>query len=43
MKHYANWSFLELYNLPIALRTWFVQQYIEQKEKEKKALENNSS
>ena len=25
LKQYGNWSFLEAYNLPIGLRTWFVK------------------
>jgi len=41
MKEYSNWSFLELYNLPIPLRSWFLKKYIELKENEKKAIENN--
>jgi hypothetical protein len=29
LKNKSNWSFLEMYNLPIALRKWFVEKYIE--------------
>jgi hypothetical protein len=40
-KRNSNWSFLELYNLPVALRTWFIEEFIEQKNREREAAENN--
>jgi hypothetical protein len=40
-KRHANWSFLELYNLPVALRTWFIQEFVEQKNRETEAQENS--
>ena len=30
LKHHGHWSFLEAYNLPIGLRTWFVNRLIKQ-------------
>ena len=29
LKNNYAWSFLELYNLPVALRTWFVEKYVD--------------
>lgn len=29
MKNSHNWSFIEMYNLPVALRKWFVNRYAE--------------
>jgi len=39
LKYHGGWSFLEAYNLPIGLRTWFIKKLMEQFEKEKEALE----
>ena len=25
LKHHGGWSFIELYNLPVGLRTWWMQ------------------
>jgi len=33
LKNVHSWSFLELYNLPVALRGWFVEKYLEQASK----------
>lgn len=33
MKTYMNWSFEEVYILPIVLRNWFFQKWIEEKSK----------
>ena len=45
LKYSGGWSFSEAYNLPIGLRTWFVQRLISQIEKENEAMKNaqNSS
>ena len=46
LKYSGGWSFSEAYNLPIGLRTWFVQRLISQIEKENEAIknaQNNSS
>ena len=44
LKHFGGWSFIEAYNLPIGLRTWFVnrlqQQYDEEAREIKKARKN---
>ena len=41
LKYYGGWSFFESYNLPVSVRTWFLQRLIKQKrdesESEKKA------
>ena len=36
MKMHGGWSFIEAYNLPIGLRTWFVEKLKDHFEKEKK-------
>ena len=35
LKNNYNWSFLELYNLPVALRKWFIDKYLEEAKKQK--------
>ena len=44
MKYYGGWSFMEAYNLPVALRTWFMQRLAKQLKEEadanKKAMAN---
>ena len=42
LKYSGGWSFLEAYNLPIGLRSWFTQRLIKQLEMEKEAIENSS-
>ena len=39
MKYYGGWSFIEAYNLPIGLRTWFVQRLKKQLEDEMEAMD----
>ena len=39
MKYVSNWSLVELYNLPIGLRNWFVERTIKQKEKEQEEID----
>ena len=41
LKIHSNWSFLELYNLPVALRFWFIEELIEQRKRESEAQGNN--
>ena len=36
LKYHGGWSFIEAYNLPIGLRTWFVERLQKQFEDEKK-------
>jgi hypothetical protein len=36
LKHHGGWSFIEAYNLPLGLRTWFVKRLMKQFEEEKK-------
>jgi hypothetical protein len=35
MKQYGNWSFVEVYNLPVQLRNWFYQKLLKLKERER--------
>tara|TARA_B100000131_G_scaffold315100_1_gene352983 strand:+ start:325 stop:558 length:234 start_codon:yes stop_codon:yes gene_type:complete len=42
LKYSGGWSFSEAYNLPIGLRTWFVERLIQQLEAEKEAIERSS-
>tara|TARA_R110002020_G_scaffold230703_4_gene441826 strand:+ start:1558 stop:1812 length:255 start_codon:yes stop_codon:yes gene_type:complete len=39
LKYAGGWSFSEAYNLPIGLRTWFVERLLRQLENEKEAME----
>jgi|TARA_B100000678_G_C18001559_1_gene419124 hypothetical protein len=39
LKYYGGWSFIEAYNLPIGLRTWFVQRLKKQLEDEMEAMD----
>ena len=41
LKYSGGWSFAESYNLPIGLRTWFVERLIKQLKLEKEAIENS--
>ena len=43
LKYYGGWSFIEAYNLPVGLRTWFVKRLSDQLEKEKQAMEEAQS
>tara|TARA_R110000824_G_scaffold285090_6_gene473322 strand:+ start:759 stop:920 length:162 start_codon:yes stop_codon:yes gene_type:complete len=42
LKYHGGWSFIEAYNLPIGLRTWFLKKLVEQIETEREALENST-
>jgi hypothetical protein len=42
LKHYGGWSLFELYNLPIGLRTWWLERTIEEYKKEAEAVKNSS-
>ena len=39
MKYYAGWSIFELYSLPIGLRNFYVEMFVDLKEKQKEAQE----
>jgi len=39
LKYYGGWSFVEAYNLPVALRNWFIKRLVQQFEKEKEDYE----
>jgi len=38
LMYHGSWDFQQAYNLPVALRTWFVKRLIKQKEDEKEAV-----
>jgi hypothetical protein len=42
LKYSGGWSFSEAYNLPVGLRTWFVERLIKQLGDEQEAIENAS-
>ena len=39
LKHYGSWSLIELYNLPVGLREWWLNRTVQEYEKEKEANE----
>jgi len=39
LKHHGGWSLFELYNLPVGLRTWFLERMIKEFEKEKEEMD----
>ena len=39
LQYKCGWSFIDAYNLPVGLRSWFVSKLIEQLKAEKEALE----
>ncbi len=43
LKYYGGWSFVEAYNLPVGLRTWFVKRLTKQFEDEKKQYDKAAS
>ena len=43
LKYHGGWSFIEAYNLPVGLRTWFVKRLARQFEEEKKQYDKSSS
>jgi len=42
LKYSGGWSFSEAYNLPIGLRTWFIERLIKQLKDEKEAMDKAS-
>ena len=43
LKHYGSWSLIELYNLPVGLRDWWLNRTLKEFEKEKEAQEKASN
>ena len=41
LKYAGGWSFSEAYNLPIGLRTWFIERLLLQLERENDAVEGS--
>lgn len=39
LKYHGGWSFIEAYNLPIPLRTWFINRLAKQFETETEEME----
>ena len=42
LKHHGGWSFMEIYNLPVGLRIWFLQRLEKQFDDEAKAVKKAS-
>jgi hypothetical protein len=40
LKYHGGWGFIEAYNLPIKIRTWFLKRLVKQKQEEKDAYES---
>ena len=43
LKYSGGWSFAEAYNLPVGLRTWFVERLIKQLKDEAETMKSSSS
>lgn len=43
LKHHGGWSFIEAYNLPVALRRWFVERLAKHFEDEERAMKKATS
>ena len=41
LKYHGGWSFIEAYNLPVGLRTWFINRLVKQFEQEKEQAEES--
>lgn len=41
LKHFGGWSLIELYNLPVGLRLWFLKRLEKQFAEEKKQMEKS--
>lgn len=39
LKYHGNWSFIEVYSLPVKLRNWFTKRLQEQKEFEQEQID----
>ena len=39
LKHFGGWSFIEVYNLPVGLRLWWLKRMQKQAEEEKKEMD----
>ena len=39
LKYHGGWSFTEAYNLPVALRNWFIKRLVRQFEQEKEQFD----
>lgn len=42
LKLHGNWSFWEAYNLPVKMRTWFVQRLSKHYEEQNKEMQKQS-
>ena len=40
LKYHGGWSFIEAYNLPLKIRTWFFDRLVKQFELEKEQYED---
>ena len=39
LKYHGGWSFIEAYNIPVGLRTWFIESLVKQFEDEKEQID----
>ena len=42
LKHHGGWSFIEVYNLPVGLRHWWLQRLEKQFKEENDAMKKSS-
>ena len=42
LKYHGGWSFIEVYNLPILIRGWFLKRLVKQKNDEAEQMEKAS-
>ena len=42
LKYHGGWSFTEAYNLPVVIRSWFLNRLVKQFEDEKEQMERAS-
>jgi len=42
LKYHGGWSFIEAYNLPVVIRTWFLQRLVKQIENENEQIKKAS-
>lgn len=43
LKYHGGWSFIELYNLPVGLRNWFIERLTKQLKEEAEAIKQNKT
>ncbi len=43
LKQYGNWTFLEVYNLPVLVRKWFLTRLVQEQENINQAKQQSSN